>query len=150
MPNTARPRLALYVASTLGLSEAGRDFYYSRLLPLLESSGFVVLDPWRLTNVERIERVRTMPFGAGRRDAWRQLNMEIGETNRRAIENADGMLAVIDGNVGGASARRSGSATLGGSGSWDTEVILGRPATMKARSLVYRSSTSLRPAVGPS
>lgn len=42
-----------------------------------------------------------MAFGAARRDAWRQLNAEIAETNCQAIEDADGLLAVIDGNVGG-------------------------------------------------
>ncbi len=101
MPDARGSRAALYVASTLGLSEAGRDFYYGRLLPLIESSGFAVVDPWKLTGAERIERVRTMAFGAARRDAWRVLNAEIAEANCRAIEDADGLLAVIDGNVGG-------------------------------------------------
>jgi len=95
-------QVTLYVASALGVSEAGRHFYYGRLLPLVESLGFVVLDPWKLTDATKIEQVRTMAFGAARREAWRQLNVEIGETNRRAIESADGLLAVLDGpSVGG-------------------------------------------------
>jgi nucleoside 2-deoxyribosyltransferase len=95
-------QVTLYVASALGVSEAGRHFYYGRLLPLVESLGFVVLDPWKLTDAAKIEQVRTMEFGAARREAWRRLNVEIGEMNRRAIENADGLLAVLDGpSVGG-------------------------------------------------
>jgi nucleoside 2-deoxyribosyltransferase len=95
-------QVTLYVASALGVSEADRHFYYGRLLPLVESLGFVVLDPWKLADAMKIEQVRTMEFGAARREAWRRLNMESGETNRRAIENADGLLAVLDGPyVGG-------------------------------------------------
>lgn len=94
--------VTLYVASGLGVSEACRHFYYGWLLPLIERLGFVVLDPWKLTEAAKIEQVRTMEFGPARRDAWRRLNMEIGETNRRAIETADGLLAVLDGpSVGG-------------------------------------------------
>ena len=94
-------RVTLYVASALGFSEAGRDFYYGRLLPLVEGAGFRVLDPWRLTDAAAIERVRAMEFGPARREAWRRLNMEIGEANRRAIETADGLLAVLDGSTAG-------------------------------------------------
>jgi nucleoside 2-deoxyribosyltransferase len=92
----------LYVASALGVSEAGRHFYYGHLLPLIEGLGFGVLDPWRLTDAAKIAQVRTMEFGGARREAWRQLNWEIGEANRQAIERADGLLAVLDGpSVGG-------------------------------------------------
>jgi nucleoside 2-deoxyribosyltransferase len=94
--------VTLYVASALGVSEAGRYFYYGQLLPLVERLGFVVLDPWRLTDAATIAQVRSMEFGAARREAWRQLNREIGEANRQAIERADGLLAVLDGpSVGG-------------------------------------------------
>lgn len=94
-------RPTLYIASALGFSEAGRDFYYGRLLPLVEGAGFGVLDPWRLTDPAAIERVRAMEFGPARRGAWRRLNMEIGEANHRAIEAADGLLAVLDGSAAG-------------------------------------------------
>jgi nucleoside 2-deoxyribosyltransferase len=94
--------VTLYVASALGVSEGGRYFYYGQLLPLVERLGFGVLDPWGLTDAAKIAQVRSMAFGAARREAWRQLNREIGEANRQAIERADGLLAVLDGpSVGG-------------------------------------------------
>jgi nucleoside 2-deoxyribosyltransferase len=94
--------VTLYVASALGVSEAGRYFYYGHLIPLVEHLGFVVLDPWALTDAAKITQVRSLEFGAARREAWRQLNREIGEANRQAIERADGLLAVLDGpSVGG-------------------------------------------------
>jgi nucleoside 2-deoxyribosyltransferase len=94
--------LTLYVASALGVSEAGRYFYYGHLLPLVERLGFAVLDPWALTDAAKIAQVRAMEFGAVRREAWRQLNRGIGEANQQAIERADGLLAVLDGpSMGG-------------------------------------------------
>jgi hypothetical protein len=74
--------VTLYVASALGVSEAGRYFYYGQLLPLIERLGFVVLDPWTLTDAAKIAQVRSMEFGAARREAWRQLNREIGGPDR--------------------------------------------------------------------
>jgi hypothetical protein len=85
------------VASPLGFSEAGRDFYHRRLLPRLRRLGYRVLDPWALTSPRTIAAVAGMRAGPPRRAAWRRLNREIGETNRRAIERADAVLAVLDG-----------------------------------------------------
>ena len=36
----------LYIAGPLGFSEAGRDFYYNKLLPVIRELGYEVLDPW--------------------------------------------------------------------------------------------------------
>ena len=38
-----------------------------------------------------------MPQGPDRRDAWRQLNEEIGANNRAAIDAAQGIVAILDG-----------------------------------------------------
>jgi nucleoside 2-deoxyribosyltransferase len=59
--------------------------------------GHETLDPWTLTDSSRIEAVRDMPYSAARRDAWRALNVEIGSTNRAAIEACDAVFAVLDG-----------------------------------------------------
>jgi nucleoside 2-deoxyribosyltransferase len=88
----------LYVASPLGFSEAGRHFYRQRLLPHLRRLGYRVLDPWSLTSPRTIARVAALPAGPVRRAAWAKLNRTIGETNRRAIERADGVVAVLDGS----------------------------------------------------
>jgi nucleoside 2-deoxyribosyltransferase len=38
-----------------------------------------------------------MPYGPARRDAWRNLNVEIGSSNRAAIDSSDAVLAILDG-----------------------------------------------------
>ena len=89
-----RSQIRIYIASNLGFSESGRDFYYGKLIPAIQQLGYEVLDPWELTATDR---VLAMPYGPERRDAWRQLNREIGENNRKAIDASDGLVAVLDG-----------------------------------------------------
>ena len=79
----------IYLASPLGFSEACRDFYYGRLLPLVRESGFEVLDPWD-AGIE-------IPAPKAEKQVWDHFNMLVGEGNREAIESSDGMLAVLDG-----------------------------------------------------
>jgi nucleoside 2-deoxyribosyltransferase len=92
-----RRPLRLYVAGPLGFSEAGREFYDKTLVRLITSRGYQVLDPWKLTEQHRIDRVRRMRYGPKKRDAWRALNPKIAENNRRAIDRSDGLVAVLDG-----------------------------------------------------
>jgi len=90
-------KIRIYIASPLGFSEAGRHFYNSVLIPFVSSLGYEVLDPWTLTDPRKIEVVQRMPYGPERRDAWRELNREIAENNRAAIDDARGVVAVLDG-----------------------------------------------------
>jgi len=94
----SRPARRIYVASPLGFAEAGRHFHGERLLPLLASLGYEALDPWALADADALARVRAMPAGDERAAAWRRLNAAIAETNRRAIDDADAVLAVLDGS----------------------------------------------------
>jgi len=87
-------RSKIYIASNLGFSEVGRDFYYKKLVPAIQQLGYEVIDPWKLTSTDKVE---VMPYGPERRDAWRQLNREIGENNRKAIDTSSGLVAVLDG-----------------------------------------------------
>ncbi len=87
----------LYIASPLGFSEAGRAFSETTLLPLIRRAGYEVLDPWTLTSEARLDAVRAMPEGARRREAWLAASLEIGATNRDAIDRSDGLIAVLDG-----------------------------------------------------
>src|SRR5499433_4093541 len=87
----------IYMASPLGFSEAGRHFYDGVLVPFVRSLGFEVLDPWALTDPGRIDAVKALPRGPAKRDAWRTLNHEMGATNRKAIDSAAGVVAVLDG-----------------------------------------------------
>jgi nucleoside 2-deoxyribosyltransferase len=87
----------IYAAGPLGFSEAGRAFSDTRIIPELSRLGHEVLDPWTLTDSRKIDAIRTMPYGEARRDAWRQLNVEIGDNNRHAIDRCDAVFACLDG-----------------------------------------------------
>jgi len=90
-------RARIYMASPLGFSEAGRHFYNSVLVPFVASLGYHVLDPWTLTDPRKIEAVQRMPYGPKRREAWRKLNRRMGATNQAAIDDAHGVVAILDG-----------------------------------------------------
>jgi nucleoside 2-deoxyribosyltransferase len=87
----------IYVASPLGFSEAGQEFYNKKLIPTVERHGHKVLDPWKLTNPRKISAVRAMPYGLNKQNKWRKLNAEIGDNNRAAIDKCEAVLAVLDG-----------------------------------------------------
>jgi nucleoside 2-deoxyribosyltransferase len=90
-------KIKIYLASPLGFSEAGRYFYDGRLIPAIQWIGYEVLDPWKLTDLDKIQKIERMLYGEERRDAWKKLNMEIAENNRGAIDRSDGLVAVLDG-----------------------------------------------------
>jgi hypothetical protein len=85
------------MAGPLGFSEAGRCFHESILVPFVKGLGYDVLDPWALTDPRAVEAVRTMPEGRERREAWTRLNHAMAARNRAAIDEADGVVAVLDG-----------------------------------------------------
>ena len=78
-----------YVASPLGFSEAGSLYYRQVLLPALEAAVEPV-DPWSLTSADEVEAARA----AGRE---RELALEIGLRNARAIESCSLLVAHLDG-----------------------------------------------------
>jgi len=90
--------MKLYVASPLGFSEAGRHFYYDRLLPKLVACGCEILDPWKLTDEARVQAVAESAYGVEKREAWRTLSLEIGRNNTDAIARSDALFAVLDGS----------------------------------------------------
>lgn len=73
----------MYVASPLGFSFPTRLFYETVLLSSLAKAGFALLDPWEL------------PAGASFTDPVDP--MAIGGKNARMIEDAEAVLAVLDG-----------------------------------------------------
>ena len=89
--------MKIYVASPLGFYESGRDFLYGKVIPLLVAGGYEILDPWKLTPKEETDRVAALPYGEEQRRAWRQLNEVIGQNNENAIEEADALVAILDG-----------------------------------------------------
>jgi nucleoside 2-deoxyribosyltransferase len=90
-------KIQIYLAGPLGFSEASRHFHNSVLVPYVRRLGYDVLDPWTLTDARRIRSVQGLPYGSRKREAWRALNLEMGATNRAAIDAAHGVVAVLDG-----------------------------------------------------
>jgi nucleoside 2-deoxyribosyltransferase len=78
-----------YVASPLGFSESGSLYYRQVLLPALRAVVEPV-DPWALTTPDEVAAAR----GSGRE---RELALEIGLRNARAIESSSLLVAHLDG-----------------------------------------------------
>lgn len=78
-----------YVASPLGFSESGSLYYRQVLLPALRAVVDPV-DPWSLTGPDELAEAAA----AGR---GRQLALEIGLRNARAIESCELLVAHLDG-----------------------------------------------------
>jgi nucleoside 2-deoxyribosyltransferase len=89
--------LKIYTAGPLGFSQAGSAFHNDVIIPELIRLGHEPLDPWRLTDLAKIDAVLALPYGETRREAWRKLNVEIGGNNRAAIDRCDLVFAVLDG-----------------------------------------------------
>ncbi|HUR85904.1 MAG TPA: nucleoside 2-deoxyribosyltransferase [Solirubrobacteraceae bacterium] len=83
----ARPRA--YVASPLGFTEPGREYYSQRYLPAL-AEHVEPVDPWALTLPEEFAAAREQ----GREH---ELGIEVGERNAAAIRGAQLVIAQLDG-----------------------------------------------------
>lgn len=88
--------MRVYIAGPLGFSELARPGQ-QRLCELVSTLGHEPVDPFALTDAKEIERIASLPTLESQRDAWRELNMKIGATNRSAIDACDLVLAVLDG-----------------------------------------------------
>lgn len=89
--------VSLYIASPLGFSEVGRAFLYSSIIPQIKELGIEVLDPWKLTSEEEIKAITSLPYSKERKEAWKKLNLVMGQRNTQAIQKATGVLAILDG-----------------------------------------------------
>ena len=87
----------VYLAGPLGFSEAGRNFYERKFIPEVKAQGFAILDPWALTPQSEVDAVANMPDDAARREAWRKLNVKIAARNAAALDECDGVVAILDG-----------------------------------------------------
>jgi nucleoside 2-deoxyribosyltransferase len=86
---TARPRC--YVASPLGFTEAGRDYYARVYLPAL-AAVVEPVDPWTLTSADEF-----VAAAAGGIDQQRALALEVGRRNAEAIRSCTLLAAYLDG-----------------------------------------------------
>ena len=83
----ARPRC--YVASPLGFTEAGRDYYERRYLPAL-AEHVEPVDPWALASPDEFAAARAQ----GREH---ELGIAVGTRNAEAIRGAQLLIAHLDG-----------------------------------------------------
>jgi nucleoside 2-deoxyribosyltransferase len=83
----SRPRC--YIASPLGFSEAGRDYYSATYLPAL-ARVVEPVDPWALTSDEEVEAAHS----SGRA---REFGLEIARRNSEAIRSSSMLAAFLDG-----------------------------------------------------
>jgi nucleoside 2-deoxyribosyltransferase len=83
----ARPRC--YVASPLGFSEAGRDYYAQRYVPAL-AEHVEPVDPWTLSLPAEFDAARA-------EDREQAFGIEVGARNREAIRSARLLIAQLDG-----------------------------------------------------
>jgi nucleoside 2-deoxyribosyltransferase len=86
----------LYLAGNLGFSESGRLFLYDKLIPVVKSAGYSVLNPWE-HGEKIIKPILKMRDGKKKREALRLANREIGKTNENLIRRGEGIVAVLDG-----------------------------------------------------
>ena len=83
----ARPRC--YIASPLGFSEAGRDYYVRRYVPAL-AEHVEPVDPWSLSLPAEFEAAAAQGRG-------REFGIEVGARNAAAIRSAALLIAQLDG-----------------------------------------------------
>jgi len=88
--------LRIYIASPYGFAESTREFM-GRLVQTVRHAGFVPVNPWDFDITKRVEEISALDDLEEVTAAWRTLNREIGERNRRSIEECDLMLACLDG-----------------------------------------------------
>jgi nucleoside 2-deoxyribosyltransferase len=86
---TARPRC--YVASPLGFTEAGRDYYARVYLPAL-AEVVEPVDPWVLTGADEFAAAAAVGV-----DAQRALALEVGRRNAEAIRSCTLLAAYLEG-----------------------------------------------------
>jgi nucleoside 2-deoxyribosyltransferase len=90
-----KSRRRIYLAGPLGFSEAGR--YFQTVFAKRLSKRYRVIDPFKLTKKSKIQAIAKLSSLDEQRNAWRELNPQIGKGNQKAIDNCDVVLANLDG-----------------------------------------------------
>lgn len=90
----------IYVAGPLGFSESGRFFYYQEFLPTLKELRYEIFDPWEHSPKDKIEKLKnkesSLKVSEAQKD-WQSINLEIGTNNVNILNEADGLIAILDG-----------------------------------------------------
>ena len=88
---------SLYLASPLGFHEPGRHYLAAVLLPRLADAGWRVLDPW-VDEGGVVGTALATPAGPERLAALTEMSRIIGARNRRLLDEAAAVFAVLDGS----------------------------------------------------
>jgi nucleoside 2-deoxyribosyltransferase len=91
---------SVYVASPLGFSSVGRLYYRDVLLPAVRAGGLKALDPWAPKHARDtgLTSALRLPIGDERIAKLSHANQAAAARNFEMITQADGLLAVADGN----------------------------------------------------
>lgn len=92
---TENPKI--YLASPRGFDEAGRSFLSEKMMPLIESKGFQVINPFELTPQEIFTEAENIPNYNQRAKALGKVSLLAGKNNDDAIGISDALLAILDG-----------------------------------------------------
>lgn len=86
----------IYIASPLGFSEAGRFYMHNVLYPLIDKSGYDILDPWISSGLDIKEILSARPSDL-RNSLLRDIDFKIASINLSLIGQSDAIVAVLDG-----------------------------------------------------
>src|ERR1039458_5741650 len=91
--------VSVYVASPLGFDESTKLFMNQVLVPLIKRAGVNAINPWDANSQidAQISAAKKIEDLNARRKAWAGVTQQLGRANAVAIENADGIVAVLDG-----------------------------------------------------
>ncbi|MCC2631556.1 MAG: nucleoside 2-deoxyribosyltransferase [Patescibacteria group bacterium] len=87
----------VYLASPMGFAESTKQYMYQYVIPMLESLGLEVIDPWKLTLQQEIDEVYAIKDMVVREEAFKTLRFVIGKRNAQGIAEADFLVANLDG-----------------------------------------------------
>ena len=100
-PSDPKPpsKVKVYLASPLGFAESTKLFMAQELKPALERTGVEIEDPWVTPPAleEEISREKKISDLAARRVAWAAIVQKLGARNAGLIDEAQGVVAVLDG-----------------------------------------------------
>lgn len=85
-----------YLASPLGFSQSTR-YFMTVLESLLADSGYIVVNPWRLSDPREFQAAAGIEDEELRRQALHGINMKVAGGNERVIRECDIVVAVLDG-----------------------------------------------------
>ncbi len=89
----------IYLASPFGFTEAGRLFLRSKLIPALEKTGSLVVDPWSISTdlAGKLQQALSNSNLIQLKANLRLINNEICRRNEVALRECDALVAVLDG-----------------------------------------------------